>query len=237
MTDTLFLAGATGVIGRQLLPLLIDRGWHVFGTTRRSDRAAALRAAGAIPVIVDVFDREALLEAVRDASPTVVVHQLTDLPPALAPAEMEAASTRNARLRDEGTRNLVDAAVSAGATRLVAQSIAFAYAEGPLPYRESDPLDIDAPGRPGVSARGVAALERAVLNADLIGIVLRFGRLYGPGTGADAPSGAAPLHVTQAAAATLLAIERGQPGVYNIAEDDGAVDVSKARLELGWPAA
>ena len=95
---------------------------------------------------------------------------------------------------------------------------------------------MDAEGRAGVSARGVASLERQVLEAPLIGIVLRYGRLYGPGTGFDAPSGPAPLHVDAAAKAAALAVASGSPGIYNVAEDDGAVTSEKAKRELGWTA-
>jgi nucleoside-diphosphate-sugar epimerase len=161
---------------------------------------------------------------------------LTDLPPGLDPALMAEAAARNARIRDEGTRNLVGAAVRAGVRRLVAQSVAFAYAGVRLPHREDDPLAVGAEGRAGVSAQGVASLERQVLEAPLIGIVLRYGRLHGPGTGFDAPSGPAPLHVDAAAKAAALAVGSGSPGIYNFAEDDGAVTSEKAKRELRWTA-
>jgi nucleoside-diphosphate-sugar epimerase len=187
-------------------------------------------------VIVDVFEASALAAAIAKAGPEAVVHQLTDLPPGLDPALMAEATARNARIRDEGTRNLVGAAVRAGVRRLVAQSVAFAYAGPRLPHREDDPPAVDAEGRAGVSARGVASLERQVLEAPLTGIVLRYGRLYGPGTGFDAPSGPAPLHVDAAAKAAALAVASGSPGIYNVAEDDGAVTSDKANRELGWTA-
>jgi nucleoside-diphosphate-sugar epimerase len=236
MASCLFLAGAAGVIGRRLAPLLVADGWLVAGTTRSEEKAAMLREMGVEPVIVDVFDAEALGRAMARARPGVVIHQLTDLPPGLDPARMEEARTRNARIRDEGTRNLVSAAIHAGARRLVAQSVAFAYADGPLPHGEDDPLNIAAEGARGVSARGVASLERQVLEAPLEGIVLRYGRLYGPGTGFEAASGPAPVHVDAAAEAARLAASRGAPGIYNIAEDDGAVSSEKARRLLGWDA-
>ena len=236
MALRLFLAGAAGVIGRRLAPLLVADGWLVAGTTRSEEKAAMLREMGVEPVIVDVFDAEALGRAMARARPGVVIHQLTDLPPGLDPARMEEARTRNARIRDEGTRNLVSAAIHAGARRLVAQSVAFAYADGPLPHGEDDPLNIAAEGARGVSARGVASLERQVLEAPLEGIVLRYGRLYGPGTGFEAASGPGPVHVDAAAEAARLAASRGAPGIYNIAEDDGAVSTEKARRLLGWDA-
>jgi uncharacterized protein YbjT (DUF2867 family) len=127
MTDhTVFLAGATGAIGRRLGPMLVARGWRVIGTTRAPAKAASLAGAGVEPVVVDVYDAPALLRAVVAAGPDIVIHQLTDLPAGLDPSRMAAAGIANARLREEGTRNLVAAAVAAGATRLVAQSIAFA---------------------------------------------------------------------------------------------------------------
>lgn len=236
MNRCLFLAGATGVIGRHVAPLFVADGWRVFGTTRSQTKAAALQAIGVEPVVVDVFDAVALGEAMKDARPDVVMHQLTDLPPGLDPAQMEAALVRNARIREEGTRNLIDAALRAGAKKLVAQSIAFAYAEGPLPHHETDPLNVDAQGLWGVSARAVASLETQVLEAPLGGIVLRYGRLYGPGTGFDTPTGAGPVHVDAAAYAAYRTVAAGVPGIYNIAEDDGALCSDKAKQWLGWNA-
>lgn len=236
MADTVFLAGAAGVIGRSLVPMLLEAGWRVVGTTRSAARAQDLAAQGVEPVIVDVYDAAALEQAVTAARPAVVIHQLTDLPrdPLREPSRMEEIRARNARLREVGTRHLVDAAVRAGAARLIAQSIAFAYAPGRTPYREDAALDVGATGSAGVNARGVASLEARVLGAPLHGIVLRYGRLYGPGTGVDAPPSGGPLHVAEAARAALLALTHGERGVYNIAEDDGFVDISRARHQLGW---
>lgn len=233
MTRRLFLAGASGVIGRRLAPLLLADGWFVTGTTRSKDRAVALVRAGIDPVVVDVFDAEELRKAVIRARPSVVIHQLTDLPPGLDASRLAAAIAPNARIRELGTRNLIAAALAAGVQRMVAQSLAFAYAKGPTPHGEEDPLAVDAPGEAGVTARGVASLERQVLEAPLEGFVLRYGRLYGPDTGFDKP-GAAPLHIDDAAEAARLAARQGTPGIYNIAEDDGAVSIEKARRLLGW---
>ena len=233
---TIFLAGAAGVIGKCLTPRLLAAGWHVVGTTRSLVKAEELRRHGVEPVVVDVYDAEALDRAVMQAKPRIVIHQLTDLPRGTDPAQMDAAREQNARIRIEGTRNLIAAAVRAGAQRLIAQSIAFAYTAGPTLYHEDRSLDVDAPGSAGVTARGVASLESQVLAAPLHGIVLRYGRLYGPGTGVDAPPRHGPLHVEAAAKAACLALTRGEPGIYNIAEDDGFVDTGKARLQLGWQA-
>ena len=136
------------------------------------------------------------------------------------------------RIRVEGTRNLMAAAKAAGARRVIAQSVAFVYAPGAEPHHEDDPLALEGPGKR--TAEGIAALEWAVLRTPPIeGIVLRYGRLYGPGTWTDVPEGRGPLHVDAAAHAALLALDRGV-GIYNIAEDDGAVAIDKARMELGF---
>jgi nucleoside-diphosphate-sugar epimerase len=234
MPYRIFLAGATGVIGRRLAAMLLEAGHSVTGTTRSHGKAGALRAIGVAPVVVDVFDAAALARAVAAAKPEIVIHQLTDLPRGLDPAKMDEAIRRNARLRAEGTRHLVDAAVAAGARRLIAQSIAWAYAPGAGPRTEDDPLDIGAEGLRAVSVGGIVALERAVLDAPLEGIVLRYGQIYGPGSGTDAPAGNSPLHVDDAARAALLALDRGASGVYNIAEPNPHVDTGKAHGELGW---
>ncbi len=232
----IFLAGASGAIGRRLAPLLVANGWRVVGTTRSADKAAPLREMGVEPVVVDVFDAAALSRIVADSRPEIVIHQLTDLPFALEPSQMTEALVRNARLRDEGTRNLVAAAVRAGARRLIAQSIGFIYAEGPLPYREEDPLLAETHPVYGETARAVRSLERQVLEAPLDGIVLRYGLLYGPGTGFDAPIGPGSVHVDAAAKAAELAITKAAPGIYNVAEADGSASSEKAERVLGWEA-
>ena len=222
-----FLAGAAGAIGRRLVPLLTAYGFEVVGTTRAEARAEQLRAAGVVPMIVNMFDADAVLRAVIEASPTVVIHQLTDLPQVFDSQAMDAARVRNARLREEATPNLMRAATAAGARRVIVQSICFAYAEGPGPHAESDPID-----SPSVRAMEAAALGTAGID----GIVLRYGRLWGPGTWTDVPKGPAPLHVDAAAHAAFLAITRGTAGVYNIAEADGTVLTDKAQRELGFDA-
>jgi nucleoside-diphosphate-sugar epimerase len=232
----IFLAGASGAVGRRLIPLLLADGHSVTGTTRSAAKAAELETHGVTPVVLDVFDATALREAVVNSRPEVVIHQLTDLPQVLDPAQMATSRQRNTRLRIDGTANLVAAAHKAGAKRLIAQSIAFAYAEGPEPHRESDPLASGEGDQPSeITARGVRALEHMSLATPTIeGIVLRYGRLYGPGTWYAAPSGKGSLHVDAAAHAALLAVTRGATGIYNIAEDDGAVVIEKARRELGF---
>lgn len=232
-----FLAGAAGAIGKRLVPLLLQRGWQVVGTTRSTDKAKALASAGAQPVVVDVFDAQALARAVANAQPAVVVHQLTDLPLGLDPARMADSVARNSRMRSEGTANLVAAALAARVPCMVAQSIAWAYAPQARPLREEDPLDLGAEGSRAISVRGVAELERRVLQSPaLAGVVLRYGHLYGPGTGADSASALPSLHVDAAAWAAVLAIERSEPGIYNIADPDPQLDTSKARTQLDWRA-
>jgi nucleoside-diphosphate-sugar epimerase len=222
-----FLAGATGVVGRRLTLLLRRAGHEVAGTTRSEAKAAALRAIGAVPVLVDAYDADKLKLAVYAVQPDVIIHQLTDLPQVIDPKTLPAALEANARLRITGTRNLVDAALTNAVSRVIAQSIAFAYAPGEGPLSEDHPLD--------PAQAGVIALERAVLQTPGIdGIVLRYGRFYGPGTWTDVPKGPGPLHVDAAARAALLALTKAEVGVYNVAEDDGAVSSEKARRTFGF---
>jgi nucleoside-diphosphate-sugar epimerase len=236
MTAKVLVAGASGVIGRRLGPLLTGARCRVFGTTRNEEAAAALQRSDITPILVDVFDANALLEAFAQIRPDIVIHQLTDLSGVFDPMRRTAALERNARIRREGTRNLVHAAVAAGARRLIAQSIAWMYAEGSEPHGEDDPLDLLAAGSRGISMAGVLALEESVLSARLEGIVLRYGHLYGPATGAGSPQDAAAprVHVDAAANAALLALTQGQSGVYNIAEDCAYLTSRKAASELGW---
>lgn len=236
MGYSIFVAGGSGAIGRRLIPQLVNAGHTVTATTRQTAKVEELRALGAVPVVADVFDASGLHEALAAAKPQVVIHQLTDLPPGLDPAKMGEAIVKNARIRDEGTRNLVKAARAAGAWRLVAQSIAWAYAPGSGPHSETDPLDNAAEGARGISVDGVIALERHVLGASpMTGIVLRYGHLYGPGTGAEAATPPA-VHVDAAAHAALLAVGHGSQGAFNIAEPNDQITTDKALGELGWHA-
>lgn len=235
MGHRIFLAGAAGALGRRLTPILLEQGHLLWGTTRSAAKAAEMEAAGANAVIVDVFDADTLSAAMLETRPEIVIHQLTDLPKDLDPVQMGEAIVRNARIRDEGTRNLVEAAKQAGATRLIAQSIAWAYAPGPLPHGEQDPLDAGAEGPRAISMKGVIALERQVLEAPMDAVLLRYGQFYGPGTGFDAPKPGASVHVDAAACAALLAVERGA-GIYNIAEPNDQVSTGRAVEELGWRA-
>jgi nucleoside-diphosphate-sugar epimerase len=230
-----FLAGAAGAIGRRLVPLLLRAGHEVTGTTRSAESASELARAGAVPAVLDVFDAQAVTTAVGAAKPAVVIHQLTDLPRQFDQALVVASYAKNARIRIEGTRNLIAAAQAAAARRFIVQSIAFAYAPGGEPHAETDPLNLADPVR-AVTVKGAADMERQVLSASgLDAIVLRYGLLYGPGTWHEASSGHKPgLHIDAAAHAALLAIAHGAAGVYNIADDDGVVSIAKARAELGF---
>ena len=240
----IFLAGATGAIGRRLVPLLLAAGHEVTGATRSPERAAQLEEAGAHGVVCDALDREAVAAAVAAAKPEAVIHQLTSIPGAIDPRTMERDFALNDRLRSEGTRILVEAAQRAGASRILAQSIAFSYRPGPpgTIHVEQDPLVTGAEaGRPYArSADAVRTLEETVLAAG--GIVLRYGYFYGPGTAIarDGSTGQAVLarrlpivggghgvwsfvHIDDAAAATVAALERGTPGsAYNVVDDEPA---------------
>jgi nucleoside-diphosphate-sugar epimerase len=251
----IFVAGGSGAIGRQLVPLLVQQGHHVVAMTRSPEAATRLQAMGATPVIGDVFDAARLIELVSHAAPDIVVHQLT------------AFGTRNAdplaetiRVRTEGTRNLVEAARRSSARRFIAQSISFICT--PMGARltdESTPLYLDAPPAIRPLAHAVAELEqRTIDGSGLEGVVLRYGWFYGPGTNFD-PEGAIPrairkgrmpivgtgagtysfVHVHDAARATVQALSEAAPGIYNIV-DDVPVKLSQwlpvaARL-LGAPA-
>ncbi len=229
----IFLAGASGAIGRRLLPLLHEAGHDVTGMTRSADVARELETAGARAVVVDVFDADALKRAVVEARPEIVMHQLTDLPRVLGDeAELAAAYPRNARIRIEGTRNLVAAANAASARRFIVQSVAFAYAPGKEPYVETDPLNL-SDGPRLVTVRAAADMEQQVLDSGMEPVVLRYGLLYGPGTWSEGPARKPPVHVDAAAHAALLALTR-KPGIFNIADDDGTVSIEKARREWGF---
>lgn len=239
MPRRIFLAGATGVIGQRLVPLLVRAGYEVTGTTRSSERRDQLWAAGATPVLVDVFDAVALTRAIQEASPEVIIDQLTNLPHdlfRLDPQQREEALKANARVRVEGTQNLVAAAKASGVRRFIAQSIIWTYASGRQPHVEADPLDLAARGLPGITVQGAAALEDRVLTAgpDIEGLVLRYGWLYGPGTGHETAWNTPSLHVDAAAQAAFLAIESGAPGIYNVAETDPYASNEKAQRVLRW---
>jgi 2-alkyl-3-oxoalkanoate reductase len=237
-----FLAGATGVIGSPLVPQLLKAGHDVTAMTRSVLRAAQLEALGADPVVCDVFDADRVRAAMAAAPPEVVIHQLTALPARIDWGDPDVFDANN-RIRTDGTRILVDAALATGASRVVAQSIAFAYAPtGDFVKAEDAALFIDAPSPVGAAVAAVVELEHRVTGtAGIEGVVLRYGMLYGAGTShdrhgstaADITAGRMPLfedatgmyswlHVEDAASAAVAALERGAPGIYNIVDDEPA---------------
>jgi nucleoside-diphosphate-sugar epimerase len=265
-----FVAGATGVVGRTLLPLLRARGHHVTALVRHTDRVRHVVAADDVAV-ADVMDPRALQRVVEQAAPDVVVHQVS----ALREADFDSALQRTARLRSAGVRNLVRAAVAAGAGRMVAQSMAAAYnPSGHDVLDEEAPLWTEAPGRWGEAVRAVATMEETVLTCpELEGVALRYGALYGSGTW-YAPGGriheqvrgsALPLiadgvgltsftHVDDAASAVAEVLSGGDPGTYNVVDNEPAessewipayarmlggpapvsLTVEQARAQLDW---
>jgi nucleoside-diphosphate-sugar epimerase len=237
-----FLAGATGVIGTPLVPQLLSAGHEVTAMTRSVIRAAQLEAAGADPVVCDVFDADGVRTAMADAAPDAVIHQITALPTRLDWGDPNVFDANN-RVRTEGTRNLIGAALAGGAHRFVAQSIAFAYAPaGDFVKDEDAALFTDAPPPLGPGVAAVVEHEQLVTGtAGLEGLVLRYGLLYGPGTyydrrgstAADVLAGRVPLveggtgmfswlHAADAASAAVVALERGAPGIYNVVDDEPA---------------
>ncbi len=190
----IFLAGASGVIGVRLVPLLVADGHEVAGMTRSADKAENMRALGADPIVCDVYDRDALIDAVRAYKPEMVMHQLTDLPDTAD--QISDFRDRNNRIRTEGTRNLLSAREAAGAERFLAQSIAW---------------------RPPGGGEAVDAHERMVLDAG--GVVLEYGTFYGPGTyGGDRRPPPPRIHVDQAARRTVELLE-APSGVVVVAEE------------------
>lgn len=237
MAQKMFVAGASGVIGLVLCKMLLAKGFEVYGTTRSEAKAESLAEIGVKPVIVDVFDAEKLTQLLMEILPDVVFHELTDLTDGLAADQMEAALVRNARIRDEGTRNLVQAAKTAGVKKIIAQSIAFVYEPSEnLPLTEEAPLLNFADPVYGETSKGVHSLEQQITtDPDFVGVVLRYGWLYGDGTGFDAPVDfVPPVHKDAAAHAAVLALAVEQSTIFNAADDDVRLSSEKAKCELGW---
>jgi 2-alkyl-3-oxoalkanoate reductase len=247
----IFVAGATGVIGRALVPQLVARGHEVVGMTRTASKQDLLRSLGARPVVADALDADAVAQAIASAEPEVIVHQLTALSGPMSARDMRhpdrsAAAIMTNRLRTEGTDHLLAAGRAVGARRFVAQSFAafrFAGPDGAV-QAAADPFDPDVPAafRPGLAA--ILHLEQAVATIEWgEGLVLRYGGFYGPGTGISlAPDAqmAGPIrkrrfplvgdgggvwsfvHIEDAAAATAAAVEHGDPGIYDVVDDEPA---------------
>jgi nucleoside-diphosphate-sugar epimerase len=247
----IFVAGATGVLGRALVPQLVARGHEVVGMTRSESKQELVRKLGARPVVADALDPDALLQAVASAAPEVIVHELTALSGKLSARDMRhpersPAAVMTNRLRTEGTDHLLAAGRAVGARRFVAQSFAafrWARTGGPV-HTEAEPLDPNPPAPLRVPLVGILHLERAVTSIEWgEGLVLRYGGFYGPGTAiSQAPDAvmATPVrkrrfpiigdgggvmshvHIDDAATATVAAIEHGRPGIYNIVDDEPA---------------
>jgi nucleoside-diphosphate-sugar epimerase len=231
-----FVAGASGAIGARLVPQLVERGHEVIGTSRSPEKAAGLRALGAEGVALDVLDRSAVREAVLAARPDAIVHEATALSSALDFKHFDRSFAQTNRLRTEGTDALLAAAVEAGVSRVLAQSFtSWPYArEGGPVKTEEDPLDPEPVASMRESLKAIRHLEQAVTDAG--GIALRYGGFYGspddtqlalvrkrqfPIVG-DGGGIWSLVHFHDAAAATVLALERGRPGIYNVVDDDPA---------------
>ncbi len=238
-----FVAGATGAIGLQLVPRLVAGGHEVHAMTRSASKQPVLREFGAVPVVADALDPSQVAEAVARARPEVIVHQLTAIPARLDLRHFDRDFALTNRLRTEGTAHLLSAGQAVGVRRLVAQSYFGGYARtGGGVKSETDPLDPAPVRKMRGTVEAVRQLESAVLGADwTVGIVLRYGGFYGPGTSLAADSeqvemirkGRFPLvgngggvwsfiHIADAAEATVAAVERGSRGVYNVVDDDPA---------------
>jgi nucleoside-diphosphate-sugar epimerase len=237
-----FVAGATGVIGRRLVPRLVERGHDVVATTRSQQKSEILRELGATVVVMDGLDASSVAEAVARAQPEVVVHEMTSLVGVgdVRRFDEEFATTND--LRTRGTDHLLAAADAVGARRFIAQSYAGWPSErvGRPVKSEDDPLDPNPPVQQRRSLEAIRYLEQAVVGApSLEGLVLRYGTLYGPGTSVanelaelirrrrlpligEGTGIWSFVHVEDAAAATALAVERGAPGLYNVVDDDPA---------------
>jgi nucleoside-diphosphate-sugar epimerase len=229
------IAGASGAIGRPLTRQLIERGHEVVGVTRSN--AETIESLGAQAVVADALDGSAVRAAVESVHPDVVVNELTDLGRPLNPRKYDEWLAGTNRLRREGTKHLADAAAAVGASKFISQSVAFAYRFDPGTKTEDSPIIGAAAGEMGAA---MEELERITLAA-AGGIVLRYGFFYGPRTAYDRDGqqiemirkrqmpivgkgmGCFPfIHVEDAASATVAAIERGQPGVYNVVDDEPA---------------
>jgi nucleoside-diphosphate-sugar epimerase len=241
-----FVAGATGALGMQLIPQLVAQGHQVVGMTRTAAKQDALRAMGARPVVADALDPDAVARAVAEAEPEVIVHQLTALSGVMDMRHLDRFFATTNRLRTEGTDHLLAAGRAVGARRFVAQSYAgwpFARTGGPVKV-ESDPLDPHPPRVLRATLEAIRHLEQAVTGIQWgTGLVLRYGAFYGPGTGISLDPHASmaklirarqfPLvgdgggvwsfvHIEDAASATVAAVERGSAGIYHIVDDEPA---------------
>jgi nucleoside-diphosphate-sugar epimerase len=248
-----FVAGATGAIGKQLVPRLVEAGHEVHGMTRSESKQAMLHELGAVPVVADALDPDQVAEAVGRARPDVIVHQLTAIPATLDLRHFDRDFALTSRLRTEGTDHLLSAGQVVGVQRFVAQSHILSYARtGGSVKSEEDPFDRSPAREMRETLAAIRHLEEAVLGARWTeGIVLRYGHFYGLGTSlapgaeqvelvrrrkfplvGDGGGVWSFIHVADAAEATVAAVERGHRGVYNIVDDDPAL-VAKWLPALG----
>jgi nucleoside-diphosphate-sugar epimerase len=234
-----FVAGAGGAVGRRLVPMLVARGHQVTGTTSRQESAEQVRRLGADPVVVDGLDAVGIGQAVARAEPDAIIHEMTALSGAPDFRHFDRWFARTNRLRTEGTDNLLAAAKASGVKRFVAQSFTgwSNIREGSWIKTEDDPLDPHPVKEQTETLAAIKFLERAVLEAPLEGIVVRYGGLYGPGSSeklveilnrrmfpviGDGAGIVSSTHIDDAAGGTLAALERGRRGVYNIVDDEPA---------------
>jgi nucleoside-diphosphate-sugar epimerase len=233
-----FVAGATGALGRHLVPLLVTAGHQVTATTRTPGKVARLREAGAAPVVVDGLDREAVIAVVVASGPEVIVHQMTALAGVRSLRKPDRVGAATNELRTRGTDNLLAAAARAGTRRVIVQSGAGAVERSGAPVKtEEDPLDSRPPPSAVRSLAAVRHVEETVPQAAPEGIVLRYGAFYGHGASQPLVDAVRKrllpvigggtgiwsfIEITDAAAATLAAVDRGAPGVYNVVDSDPA---------------
>jgi len=234
-----FVTGATGAIGQHLVPGLVAAGHQVTATTRTPGKADGLRAAGAVPAVVDGLDRAAVLTAVRAAAPEVIVHQMTALADMRSLRDTDRVFGTTNELRTQGTDNLLAAAAAAGTRRVVAQSYTGWTNErsgGPV-KTEDDPFDSRVLPTAARTLAAIKHVEETVPLAVPEGIVLRYGSFYGPGASqvlldllrkrmlpviGDGAGIWSFIEITDAAAATVAAVGGGAPGVYNVVDSDPA---------------
>lgn len=224
---TVFLAGATGVIGEPLSKALVAKGYTVYGTTRSADKAKQLEADGVKPVVVDVFDAPALEKAVVEAKPDVVISELSSLPKGLKEDEMVEGLKRDNKIRVEGTRNLIAVTEKAGAKKFITQSFVFYAPSDKAPNEEAPLLSVQDPVY-GESTAAMIDLEKQTMAGKFTPVVLRYGWIYGGKSGFDKPiEGYSTIHIDRVVDATVRAVDANLNGIYNVSEASPFVDISK----------
>lgn len=232
---TVFLAGATGVIGEPLGKALVAKGYHVYGTTRSAEKAKQLEADGITPVVLDIYDAAAVEKAVVNAKPDVVISQLSSLPKGLKEEEMAEGLKRDNRIRIAGTRNLIAATEKAGTPKFITQSFVF-YAESATPPTEESELLSTKDPVYGESTVAMMNLEKQTLTGKFTPVVLRYGWIYGGKSGFNAPiEGYSTIHIDAVVDATVRAVEADLKGIYNVSEASPFINIDKFRKAVpGW---